>query len=693
MLRKTFLHLPGIGKTLEAKLWQSGITDWDDYDQRKASQLRLFPNDQWNFLSPLNASREALEKGDADHFASRMPSAEHYRILLSFPRETLFLDIETTGLSRWYDYITMVGWEMDGSYNAYVKGSSAQAMFEAFARAKAIVTFNGSLFDIPFIRQEFPDLPLPICHVDLRFFSRRVNVSGGQKVVEKLLGIERSERVNDIGGETAPVLWHNYCWGDIESLKLLIEYNHFDIQGLKQILDSVIARFTVDRNLPINQEDVPHFYRKSSTLSFSSSGDSFVGIRVEPYNGDTGPAVTFQGLGTEEGSRVVGIDLTGSESRPSGWCLLDGSTATTLRLKSDEDIISTTLKAKPSIISIDSPLSLPNGRIMVEDTDPGRSKFGIMRECERILKRRGINVYPCLLPSMQRLTQRGISLAQRFRKLGIPVIESYPGAAQDIIRIPRKQAGLHRLIQGLARFGIEGEFINGTFSHDELDAITSALVGLFFLAGKFEALGSDLDENLIVPDITNEVSKWGQRIVIGLSGQIASGKTTAGTVLKESGFEYTRYSVAIAKIAHDRGMPDGRDQLQILGQDIFETEGQYWLGRQLLRDLPPDVDLVIDGLRHPEDLSFWAENFGPNFHHIHVVAEKKIRRQRYMDEGNDGSTFDKIVNHQAEAEIPKLEKRAHTIICNEKTKETFGREILTRAQLLKVGRSGVEQCQ
>jgi predicted nuclease with RNAse H fold/dephospho-CoA kinase len=418
-----------------------------------------------------------------------------------------------------------------------------------------------------------------------------------------------------------------------------------------------------------------------------------VGIQVEPYSGDTGPAVTFQGLGTEEGSRVVGIDLTGSESRPSGWCLLDGSTATTLRLKSDEDIIDKTLKAKPTMVSIDSPLSLPNGRMVVEDSDPGRSEFGIMRECERILKRRGINVYPCLLPSMQRLTQRGISLALRFRKLGIPVIESYPGAAQDILRIPRKQAGLNRLIQGLERFGIEGEFIKGNFSHDELDAITSALVGLFFLAGKFEALGSDLDENLIVPDITHKVSKWGQRIVIGLSGQIASGKTTAGAVLKANGFEYARYSIVLAKLANERGMPGGRDQLQSLGQEIFETKGQYWLGRQLLPFLPPDVDLVIDGLRHPEDLSFWAENFGPNFHHIHVAAEKEIRRQRYIAEGNDGTIFDNVLAHEAEVEIPKLEERAHTIIYNEKTKETFAREVLTRVQLLRAGKSGVEQCQ
>jgi len=53
-----------------------------------------------------------------------------------------------------------------------------------------------------------------------------------------------------------------------------------------------------------------------------------------------------------------------------------------------------------------------------------------MRYCERILKKRGVNVYPSLIPSMQRLTARGIQLANNFRSLGIPVIESYPGAGR-----------------------------------------------------------------------------------------------------------------------------------------------------------------------------------------------------------------------------------------------------------------------
>jgi len=184
--------------------------------------------------------------------------------------------------------------------------------------------------------------------------------------------------------------------------------------------------------------------------------------------------------------RVIGIDLTGSEQRPSGVATLyDGGQVITARLKTDLDIISRVIADSPDIISIDSPLSLP------EDQNK------IYRDCELELKRRGIGVYWCLLPSMKSLTMRGISLAARLRGGGFNVIESYPGAAQDILGIPRKNKGIKVLAEGLAAYGIKG---NLAVSHDELDAITAAIVGQLYLEGKCEALGC-----LIIPKSKKEM--------------------------------------------------------------------------------------------------------------------------------------------------------------------------------------------
>ncbi len=79
------------------------------------------------------------------------------------------------------------------------------------------------------------------------------------------------------------------------------------------------------------------------------------------------------------------------------------------------------------------------------------------------------------------------------------MIESYPGAAQHILGIPRKKASLEELKWGLSRAGITGSFLTAELTHDEVDAITSALVGLFYLADDYIALGTSTEDYLIVP--------------------------------------------------------------------------------------------------------------------------------------------------------------------------------------------------
>jgi len=179
-----------------------------------------------------------------------------------------------------------------------------------------------------------------------------------------------------------------------------------------------------------------------------------------------------------------------------------------------EDIISKTISFNPTIISIDSPLSLPTGRHCEDDSCECR-KYGITRKCERILKERGINVYPCLIKSMQKLTMRGIRLARAFEGKGFQVIESYPGAAQDIMGLPRKRVDLKALEIDLMNMGIKPSSNKETVTHDEIDALTSALVGYFYLAGDYEAIGDIKENYLIIPDLRNgkdagKVHKGGQ---------------------------------------------------------------------------------------------------------------------------------------------------------------------------------------
>jgi hypothetical protein len=156
----------------------------------------------------------------------------------------------------------------------------------------------------------------------------------------------------------------------------------------------------------------------------------------------------------------------------------------------DEDIIARTLCSRADVTAIDAPLALPRGRDSLEH----RSDIHL-RECDRELLRMGIRFFPLTLGPMRMLTERGIRLKETLEREGLAVIETYPGGAQDILGIPRKGKGLDRLAEGLRRTGIPLE--NGGLSHDEMDAVTCALVGIMYLKGSYCAIG-DPDEMLMI---------------------------------------------------------------------------------------------------------------------------------------------------------------------------------------------------
>ena len=581
----------------------------------------------------------------------------------SSPDRILFLDVETTGLSHFYDEITLVGWTFAGAAKTLVKGQDPGPLIEDAARAKALITFNGIRFDTKFLAKELPAAALPEAHVDLMYLCRRLGLKGGQKAIEKELNIRVRDGLADVDGAAAVLLWHRYLRGDAAALRKLIHYNRADIAAMGAILDLVVPCFALHPDLFL---DDPRFRDWSAPEGWRDLSPVLSAV-ARPTGGGGPPPPRFEGLfgGTPAaGSRVVGIDLTGSEARGSGWCLLDGSKAEIAVLHTDEDILERTVRARPALVSIDSPLCLPRGRISVDDSDPGRREFGIMRESERVLKRRGVNVYPCLIRSMQKLTARGIRLAETLRGQGVPVIESYPGAAQDIMRIPRKGAGPEWLKRGLTDFGVSGAYETGDVTHDELDAITAALVGTFHLAGMTEALGTDEEPPLIIP----RLGPGRPPVVIGVSGPIAAGKTTLARTLERRGFAYTRFSLVLDDLLAERGQPRDRLRRQELGNEINASGRQRWLSARTVARVADADRIVIDGLRFPDDHAFLVERFGASFRHVFIDAGADLRRSRYGGgEGGAGgdTAFDNASGAVVERRVDELRSLAHEVFANQ----------------------------
>jgi len=198
---------------------------------------------------------------------------------------------------------------------------------------------------------------------------------------------------------------------------------------------------------------------------------------------------------------VVGIDLAGSPKRNTGICILKGNKLSSFKtLYVDEEIVDLVKNANPDIIAIDAPLNLPPGRKTLEERNGEH-----FRPCDRELLRRGIRFFPITLGPMRSLTKRGILLKKRFNRLGFKVIEIYPGAAQDIWRIPRKQFGLGRLRRGLEDLGVKG-LVRG-MNGDELDAVSGAIVGRSYLEGKAEVLGNFRQGAIVVPNPSKNQSR------------------------------------------------------------------------------------------------------------------------------------------------------------------------------------------
>jgi uncharacterized protein len=64
---------------------------------------------------------------------------------------------------------------------------------------------------------------------------------------------------------------------------------------------------------------------------------------------------------------VVGLDLAGVETRPTGFCSLIGMYAETSLTYTNQEIITKIEGLKPKVVAIDAPLSLPPGRKSLEE--------------------------------------------------------------------------------------------------------------------------------------------------------------------------------------------------------------------------------------------------------------------------------------------------------------------------------------
>ena len=151
-----------------------------------------------------------------------------------------YLDIETTGLSLYDCELTVIGIGLEEGTEVQIiqlieDDLYEQRLMKVLECADEIYTYNGSRFDLPFIRTQLGvDLSRCFKHRDLMYDCWRYDLKGGLKVVERKLGIER--QLKGVDGYVAVQLWWDYVNnGNPDSLQTLLAYNAEDVVNLQEV--------------------------------------------------------------------------------------------------------------------------------------------------------------------------------------------------------------------------------------------------------------------------------------------------------------------------------------------------------------------------------------------------------------------------------------------------------------------------
>jgi len=236
MLNNTYIHIPGVGKSLEKRIWAQGIHTWEEFLEMEDS-ISIPSTRKAIICEGIKKSSERLAAKDYYFFSQCLHSTEHWRTYPLFSDSVAFVDIETTGLSQRRDRITVIGIYDGRESKTYVRDINLDDIVDELSKYRLLVSFNGARFDIPFMKSEFPEIEFKQLHIDLVYPLRRIGYKGGLKNIEKILGISRSEDTEGMTGFDAVRLWKQYERGDKDALAKIIKYNKEDIVNLKTILE------------------------------------------------------------------------------------------------------------------------------------------------------------------------------------------------------------------------------------------------------------------------------------------------------------------------------------------------------------------------------------------------------------------------------------------------------------------------
>lgn len=162
------------------------------------------------------------------------------------------------------------------------------------------------------------------------------------------------------------------------------------------------------------------------------------------------------------------------------------------------------------------------------------------------------------------------------------------------------------------------------------------------------------------------------KIILGLAGEIASGKgTTAEYIAEKYNGSAHRFSTMLRDVARRMYLEENRENLQKISTIFRENFFDDILSSVIAKDVENDQReiIAIDGVRRMADIAYLEKI--PGFKLVYIDAEIKKRYERITTRGenSDDKTktfeeFEKDHQREAELQIKDLKNKADFVIDN-----------------------------
>ena len=182
-------------------------------------------------------------------------------------------------------------------------------------------------------------------------------------------------------------------------------------------------------------------------------------------------------------------------------------------------------------------------------------------------------------------------------------------------------------------------------------------------------------------------------IIIGMTGRNASGKTTAAQVLAARGFEYLSLSDVIREEAKKRQLPDVRENLIALGNELRERFGPGALAELTVARMQPDRNYAVDSIRHPAEVMALRKAGSFSLFHVFAPLEARFQRALVRDRAGDARTLQDFIRQEerefassnvAAQQLLETERLANRVIENNGTLEEFAAQLAGALRELEV---------